>query len=145
MLYCSASQSQSSRYLVSAEKQQGFCGGGPQFAVPTFPWILPACQKSLKLGARNSEATKIFLPHTLNQTVTGKIYQQLLAVSVLKIGNEISTNLFIIFESVTQNIPSKRRGWEPWQNSLESSIWARVGFELPNLGIWFKMWTTGFI
>lgn len=68
MLYCSALQSQSSRYLVSADKQQGFCRGGPQFGVPMFPCILPMCQKSLKQGAGNSEATKIFLTHTLNQT-----------------------------------------------------------------------------
>lgn len=106
-------------------------------------------KKSLIQGTGNSEATKIFLTHTLNQTGFRKKSQQLLCESVLKIGNKIPTNLFfiivIIFESVTQNIPCRRRGWERPQNSLESSTWARVRFEFPKLGIWSKMWMTAFI
>jgi len=54
------------------------------------------CQKSPQLGARNSEATEIFLTRTLNQTFLGKINQQLLAESALKLVMKFPQVFFII-------------------------------------------------
>lgn len=60
------------------------------------------CQKSLKLGARNSDATKVFLKHTLIQTVVCKVYPQLLAESRLKIETKASYCYYYYDELMTQ-------------------------------------------